>query len=241
LRRIGAGVEPPGGSNADLDTEVARQAAEFPLTRLFGQTLLGPESAAPQFVANGEENKRRVERGRLRRIHADFVAGVFLGPLLDVAAQHHGRPPHDALTAHFATELIGAQRGERFARALELFWDGDYDASAHVVVPRLESVLRELARACGVTIVKPVSEGRYGGVISLNMVMSKLRAMDPDVEWLDYLEALLCDPLNLNLRNVIAHGLAPAIGKGGAALLLHAACYLSLLRPDTDGRSPVCG
>jgi hypothetical protein len=234
LRRIGAGVEPPGGSNADLDTEVARQAKEFPLTQLFGQTILGPESAAPHFVANDEENKRRVERGRLRRIHADFVAGVFLGSLLDGAAEHHGRPPHDELAAHFATELIGSQRGERFARALELFWDGDYDASAHVLVPRLESVLRDLARARGITIVKPVSEGSYGGVISLNTVMSKLRAMDPDVEWLDCLEALLCDPLALNLRNLIAHGLVPAIGGGGAALLLHAACFLSHLRPGTE-------
>ena len=54
LRRIGAGVEPPGGSNADLDTEVARQAKEFPLLHMFGQTILGPESAAPHFVANNE-------------------------------------------------------------------------------------------------------------------------------------------------------------------------------------------
>ncbi len=50
------------------------------------------------------------------------------------------------------------------------------------------------------------------------------RAMEPDVDWLDY----------LNLRNLIAHGLVPAVGGGGAALLLHAACFLSVLRPDTE-------
>jgi hypothetical protein len=234
LNRIGAGVEPPGGSNADLDAEVARQAEEFPLLGLFGQTVLGPESAAPHFIANDAESKRQVERGRLRRIHTDFTAGVFLGPLLDTAVEHHGRPSHDDLAEHFATELIGPERGERFARALELFWDQDYDASAHVLVPRLESVLRDLARAHGITIVKPVSEGSYGGVISLNTIMSKLRAIEPDAEWLDYLEALLCDPLALNFRNLIAHGLIPAVGGGGAALLLHAACFLSVLRPDAE-------
>jgi hypothetical protein len=234
LDRIGAGVEPPGGSNADLDAEVARQAEEFPLLGLFGQTVLGPESAAPHFIANDAESKRQVERGRLRRIHTDFTAGVFLGPLLDTAVEHHGRPSHDDLAEHFATELIGPERGERIARALELFWDQDYDASAHVLVPRLESVLRDLARAHGITIVKPVSEGSYGGVISLNTIMSKLRAIEPDADWLDYLEALLCDPLALNFRNLIAHGLIPAVGGGGAALLLHAACFLSVLRPDAD-------
>jgi hypothetical protein len=234
LNRIGASVEPPGGSNADMDAEVARLAEEFPVLGLFGQTVLGPESAAPHFVANDDESKRQVERGRLRRIHTEFTAGVFLGPLFDTAVEHHGRPSHDDLAAHFATELIGPERGERFARALELFWDQDYDASAHVLVPRLESVLRDLARAHGITIVKPVSEGSYGGVISLNTIMSKLRAIEPDAEWLDYLEALLCDPLALNFRNLIAHGLIPAVGGGGAALLLHAACFLSVLRPDED-------
>lgn len=234
LRRIGAGVEAPGGSNADLDAEVARQAKEFPILHLFGQTIFGPESAAPHFVANNEESKRRVERGRLRQIHANFTAGVFLGPLLDLAVEHHGRPTHDELAAHFATELIGPVRGARFARALELFWARDYDASAHVLVPRLESVLRDLARARGITIVKPSSEGSYGGVISLNTVISKLRAMEPDVEWLDYLDALLCDPLALNFRNLIAHGLIPAVGGGGAALLLHAACFIAVLRPATQ-------
>jgi hypothetical protein len=167
-------------------------------------------------------------------MYTDFTAGVFLGPLIDTAAEHHGRPSHDELTAHFATELIGPERGERFARALELFWDGDYDASAHVLVPRLESVLRDLARARGITIVKPVSEGNYGGVISLNTVMSKLREIDPDFEWFDYLEALLCDPLALNYRNRIAHGLVSAVGGGGAALLLHAACFLSVLRLERE-------
>lgn len=236
LRRIGAGIPPPGGSNADLDAVVAQQAEEFPLAQLFPQTILGPESSAPHFVAYDEETKRRVERGRHRGIHAEFAAAVYLDPLFTRAAEQHGKPHHEALAEYFATELIGEQRGERFAHALELFWEGDYDASAHVLVPRLEGALRDLARARGITIVKPVRDGNYGGVISLNTAMSKLRELDPEVAWLDYLEALLCEPLAINLRNLIAHGLVPGIGRGGAALLLHAACFLALLRPVEEQR-----
>jgi hypothetical protein len=58
--------------------------------------------------------------------------------------------------------------------------------------------------------------------------------MEPDVEWLDYLDALLCDPLALNFRNLIAHGLVPAVGGGGAALLLHAACFIAVLQPAAE-------
>ena len=60
--------------------------------------------------------------------------------------------------------------------------------------------------------------------------MSKLRELEPDVGWLDYLEALLCDPLSINLRNDIAHGIVEQVGSAGAALLLQAACFLALLR-----------
>lgn len=241
LRRIGAGVGPPGGSNADVDAAVDDQNREFPLSHLIGQTILGDESAAPHFVADEDDDKRRVERGRLRKMHADFLGQVLLGPLLDAVIEHHGRPSHEELTAHFATELIGEVRAERIARALELFWDQEYDDSAHVLVPRLESILRDVARARGVTIVKHVGEGTYGGVASLNVVMAKLRALDPDVDWLDYLEALLCDPLAINLRNLIAHGITPRTGGTGAALLLHAACFLALLRPAESADAEASG
>jgi hypothetical protein len=236
LRRLGAGMEPPGGSNADVDAEVDKQRRDHPMMDLFGETVVGADTAAPQFIANTEESKRRTGRARQRRLYADFIGSVFVGPMLDEIPTHHGRPSHHELTQHFTTPLIDEVRAGRIARALELFWDGEYDASAHVLVPRLEAVLRNLARARGITIVKPVTEGRFGGAISLNAVMTKLRELDPDVPWLDYLEALLCDPVEINLRNVIAHGLAPEIGGTSAALLLHAACWLALLaREDQVG------
>lgn len=65
-----------------------------------------------------------------------------LGLLTDVAAEHHGRSPHEVLATYFASDLIGPVRGERFARALEPFWAGDYDISSHVLAPPVESVLR---------------------------------------------------------------------------------------------------
>lgn len=237
LGRIGTGVEPPGGSNVDMDAAVDEQNRQSPVQHLFGQTILGGESAAPHFVANEEDDKRRVERGRLRKMYADYLGSVLIGPMLDAVIEHHDRPSHEELTAHFATELIGEIRAERIARSLELFWEQQYDDCAHILVPRLESILRDLARARDATIVKHAGEGSYGGVVSLNVVMSKLRALDPDSDWIDYLEALLCDPLAINLRNLIAHGITPRTGGTAAALLLHAACFLALLRPD-DSAGP---
>lgn len=228
LARLGA-FGPPGGSNADVDDDVAEQERAFPIQGLFGHQLFSPGSSAPTYIANDPESKRLAARGRQRQLSADFYGGVLIAPMLDRAVEHHSRPTHDELTTHFATALIGEGRAARIARALELFWDGDYDAASHVLVPRLESILRDFARQSGLTIVKPASEGRFGGVVTLNHVMTKLRELYADAEWLDYLQALLCDPLAINLRNDIAHGLVGEVREVHAALLVHAACHLALL------------
>ena len=228
LGRLGR-FGPPGGSNEDIDREVEQQAKEFPLLGLFGQSTFGPASSVPNFIANDPESKRLLGRGQRRQLHASFYGRIMIAPMLDEVAIHHGRASREQLAEYFSTELIGSERGERMARALELFWDQQYDDAAHVIVPRLEAILRDIAQRGGITIAKQAQEGRFGGTVSLNVVMAKLCELYDDTPWLCYLEALLCDPLAMNLRNDIAHGLAGYVGGVDAALLIHAGCYLALL------------
>ena len=72
------------------------------------------------------------------------------------------------------------------------------------------------------------------GVVSLNVVLAKLRELYEPAPWLDYLEALLCDPLATNLRNDIAHGIRRRVGGVEAALLIQAACHLTLIHEASD-------
>lgn len=156
-----------------MRTLTAKSSSRIVTTRWFGCSLsscLG-RACLSLFIAASEDSKRLLARARQRKLHADFYGALLIAPMLDEIKARHG-PSRDALTKHFATELIGEERGERFARSVELFWEEQYDESAHVLAPRLESVLRELARAVGITIVKPAEEGKFGGVITLGRVMS---------------------------------------------------------------------
>jgi hypothetical protein len=229
LGNVGA-LPPPGGSNADIEAAVIQQEQDHPIVNLFPQQVFGQSSSAPQFIANTPESKRRAACGRQRALAANYAGSVLIGPMIQAASKHHGRPDHATLAEHFTTQICDAERADRVAHAVELFWDGDYDSSAHVLVPRLEAMLRDLARALGITIVTPAVEGRFSGFIPLGGLLRKLRELEVDVAWFDYLEALLCDPLAMNLRNNIAHGLVPRVGGVDAALLIHAACHLALVR-----------
>jgi hypothetical protein len=79
-------------------------------------------------------------------------------------------------------------------------------------------------------IREPIGE-RPGGVRSLNEVLISLRGR-LDESWHRYLWNTLAEPLGLNLRNRLAHGLAPGDAIS-AALLLHVCCFLALLRAET--------
>ncbi len=236
LMRFGA-FGPPGGSNVDIDHEVDAQEKDSPMAFLFSHVSFGAETSAPTYLAGDQKNKRLMNRGRQRNFHIDFYGRILYAPMLDEAVERRHRPSREELAQHFSTELIGEVRGERIARAVEQFWDKEYDEAAHLITPRLESVLREMARLSGIAIVKPAQEGRFGGVVSLNVILAKLRELYEPAPWFDYLEALLCDPLATNLRNDLAHGLLKTVGGVHAALLIQAACYLALLdkEPDAPG------
>ena len=234
LDRLGL-YGPPGGSNDDVDLDVEQQEKEFPIAGLFTQQLIGPGSSVPAFIASDAQGKRMLGRGRQRRIYVEYLGGVLIAPMLNATVRHHGPASQEQLTEHFATTLIGPERGERLGRSLQLYWEQQFDESAHVLVPRLESILRDIARADGIVISKPAQEGRFAGYISLSIVMAKLRELHADTPWLDYLEALLCDPLAINLRNDIAHGIIGRVGQVHAALLIQVACFVARIT-RADGK-----
>jgi hypothetical protein len=95
-----------------------------------------------------------------------------------------------------------------------------------------------MARRIGIPIFREPSGAKPGHVQSLGLILDQLRPAFGQAAWHAYLENLLTDPLGLNLRNVIAHGLRDQVDRLDAALLIQAACYLRLLKVETGGEQP---
>jgi hypothetical protein len=139
----------------------------------------GGDSAATRFRATDDDNKQQLEHAERRAFHARIMSGLYAHALLAID-ERHDRPEHGDLAEFFATDLVGPQRGERMARALELFWDRQSDESAHLLVPRIESTIRDMARRSGLTVMRePIGE-KPGGTRTLRILLLEIQGAMPD-------------------------------------------------------------
>lgn len=225
--RILAVQGPPGGAPDELAEQVDKVMGDSAIQYLFTKIIIGPDNASPIFRAASPTAHRQLAMAE-HRAWAARVWSVFCVESLDCIALRADRPDHDALTEFFTSAFIEPEIAERVARAVELFWDAQPDESAHVLVPRLERVLREIARQIGMAVVREPSPRReIGGVETLGALLSKLEGAFLHPGWHAYLDNLLVNPLGLNLRNSIAHGPHGTISRLDAALLVQAALLLT--------------
>lgn len=223
-----------GSTIATDDPERAREfavlrAVEFPLQSIIPRMILGPENALLRVVhSEDSEAQSMIEYETFQlaffgEIATEILAGIQsrYGPIADMAAWFEG-------------PLIEASVTNRIGRAIELYEQGDYDDSAHVLVPRLERIVRGMARGVGLAITRGPGRGGYpGGVRGLGNILEALGEVLPEASW-RYLTILLAEVTGLNLRNRISHGLVDRVTQQEAALLLHAACHLALLSRSAE-------
>lgn len=235
--RFLAAQPPPGGSPTDLEAHVEELMVEAPLQFLFTKAIIGPESAGAIFRADSPEKHKRVALSEQRAQAASFWA-LFAADALDVIGDTFARPGHDELTEFFAGELVDEDVAERMARALELYWDGHPDESAHILVPRIEQVIRGLARRLGIPVYREPIGNEPGGVETLGTLLRTIGPAFANAGLHAYFVVLLVDPLGLNFRNKIAHGLVGMVQKPATALLLQVACVLSSFQLGTPAEEP---
>jgi hypothetical protein len=199
-----------------------------PIRFLATGVLVGNENMAVRYLRTAEEHfDAQLRANEMMRIRL-FGAALLL-PALDAIVARYGVPDPAAVAKALAGGAIDPLLAARFAAAIGQFFQGADDRAAHLIVPRLERGLRELARQVGVIVVREPSGPEAGGVRPLGAILADLREILPE-DWRRYFANLLTDELGINLRNRIAHGLVDEVQRQDAALLVHAVFALSLFR-----------
>jgi hypothetical protein len=233
LRRFGTEGPPTGDLEAN-EAAVTKAAQQFPLRRLFPTQIIGAHRALI-FMASTEGEKQRLDLVQQEGFGLVLFAPLAVRLLAEVRSRY-GAPPEDKLADFLAEGPTEPDLAQRLAHAIGYYWRGEYDAAGHLLAPRLEAAIRHLCVELGIPVTKPPRGVEPGGVVTLGALLEDLCGR-MDESWRRYLAHLLSDPLGLNLRNEIAHGLIPAVDQHRAALLIHAACFVARLtfnEPQSD-------
>jgi hypothetical protein len=168
----------------------------------------GPEGTTLRELRTEEEH---VE-GALAQHERDGIViwSLIAADALTRILERHGEPSEEELAPFFETPLIPADLARQLAHGVVLFARGAYDDSAHALTPRIERAVREICRR---------------GVRPLGHLLAALKGI-LDESWRRYLVNSLTEPLGVNLRNRIAHGLIGEAQAHDAALLVHVAALL---------------
>lgn len=219
---------PPTGDVTANEEMIRQLMVEHPIAFLFANTVLGPENT---IITNGgtDEDKFTIQLAQHEERSIIFWGHLSVEALRRMV-ERLGQPDPDELTRHFTRGIIAPEIADSFARALTAYCQGRYDESTLILAARTEAAIRELARQAGLVVNKEPDGVRPGGVRSLGVLLQGLEPRFADHSWWRYLWNALTEPLGMNLRNRLAHGLMEG-SQLTAAVLLHVACFLTVLTP----------
>lgn len=133
--------------------------------------------------------------------------------------------------------IFEKERYDIIREAIELYFEGRYVLSCHLLVPQIECAIRNLVEMCGIPILQsPKNNQEYqlktlGTLLRENVIKT---IFNEDVVL--YLKCVLTDQRALNIRNEICHGIIPPryLVKSIANRLLHVLFILSMIRIQND-------
>jgi hypothetical protein len=226
-----ASCGPPSGdpqANVAAVEEFRRLA---PLQAAIPRTLLSAVGNATVWHAPpGTPARDRYDLAKTEQFRIRYNALLFVQVFRE-ARRRFGDPSEAQLQAALTTAFIDGVTAERLAHGITLVMTGDFDAGVHVLLPRIEAVIRQLVRATGQPITTEPRGDAPGGVRPLGGLLDQLKGK-MDEGWRRYLVNALVDPLGINLRNRAMHGLMDAASESEAALALHIVAVLASLEPD---------
>jgi hypothetical protein len=219
---------PTGRREANEAT--ARQVKEVSVIRYRIRTVLFRDGDLPARSLSSEDDHFERDLARVESQHMS-VHGQFLAKALYLIRVRFGIPPHGELKAFLMEFDAAPTLVSALATALHLYWVGEYEASTHLAVPRVEAAARALLLELNEPVYRVAVGDATGQFPGLGSLLPELVNNDFDPDWERFLRVFLLNE-GSNLRNLVAHGFVDAVDPVTAALALRASAVLILLATE---------
>ncbi|MGV9294291.1 DUF4209 domain-containing protein [Amycolatopsis sp. NPDC003676] len=228
---------PPSGHTDDNRIQVENLKKEAPLYSMLPHAKIGGDGL-PRWEPQSEDDQELQRLTDVELFRIQVVAPLYAKALQEIGTLH--RPIREEVEEFFAEHAsLTPDLPRVLADSLTRYWHQDYEPCAYLLAPKIETMLRSLAR----TVDEPVyltqrknTPGKYVGLGTLLPILGKHGLAE---SWNRYLTALLAGPTGLNLRNELAHGFVDEVSAPIAAMMVQAAMYVATLTPRRkDGSVP---
>lgn len=136
----------------------------------------------------------------------------------------------------FESPIFDEKRKEFFIKGIEAYLNGNFFVALHILIPQIETLIRNLAEKIGVNVLKKSRGGgfNYKTLDELLRDENIIKGLSEDLCL--YLRILLSDQRGWNLRNNICHGISSieTFDQIAADRVFHALLCLSLVKEKAE-------
>jgi hypothetical protein len=156
------------------------------------------------------------------------IQGILLADALDIIKERFGIPSIADLEKSISTSGTHPVSARALAKGLMLYWVGEFDACVHLVVPKIEALVRALLLELNEPVYKTQVGDGVGQFPGLGALLPCLLDNGFDAEWERFLRTFLLGD-GMGVRNLVAHGFMDTVSREQAALALRAYSLLVLI------------
>ncbi|MFE2300885.1 DUF4209 domain-containing protein [Streptomyces sp. NPDC059445] len=225
---------PATGDLTQNKDRVEQHAREFVLSGLLSKELLGGDGL-PRYRPQSDEDRDAMALAEQESYNIQIFAPI-LAMALSRIADAYGIPSESELAEFFAqAPLTDEDLSHALARAFIRYWMGDAEGAAFTIIPRIETIVRNLVIAMDRGVYRIQRDQKPGQYPGLGYLLDILKVHGMDESWHRCALTVCANPAGgWNIRNEMAHGFIMNVGMPPAAVVLQLAVYLWSLNASPD-------
>lgn len=216
---------PPSGDVVKNELSAQAIAAEFPLQNLISTTHLRSDGL-PNYTSSTPEDLKDESLSKMEVLNmlSPFdVTGRALQSILDKF-----QPNLEELTSALTLDpIVSNSTARSIAKSLLAFQRGDYEESATMVMPKIETLARNRLAALGELAYQVQIGDRRATLQQMGTMISDLQQHLPP-SWHRFLHTFLVGKFGPNYRNDLLHGYIDAVEMREASHTLLCALFLAI-------------
>lgn len=217
----------------DAEKSLAKAAKQFPLTYTTGTNMMDFKGRPQSVIGSYEQDP---DGNLVMHIteHLNFEThflGIAISKMREAGLMTTERIMTDIVEQ---SPLYEGSSYEIIRQALDFLFVDKPVIACHLMVPQIETAIRNLVEKAGASVIKPQKNVAKGfQLITLDELLRKEpveQAFTPSGAL--YLRLVLTDQRSLNIRNDLCHGILPpnSFHSGVAARLLHVMVMIGMVR-----------